>query len=75
MSEELVFYLEPEQEYIPLCDLLKKMGLCESGGQAKAFISEGLVLVDNEIELRKRGKIRAGQKVEFNQEIIRIVSK
>ena len=38
---EATVYLE-DNEYIALCDLLKLAGLAESGGQAKAFIAEGL---------------------------------
>ncbi len=52
-------------EYIELNHLLKIMGLCDSGGMAKAVIAEGLVKVDREVELRKRCKIRNGQVVEF----------
>ncbi len=52
-------------EYIELNHLLKTMGLCDSGGQAKVIIAEGLVKVDGEVELRKRCKIRNGQVVEF----------
>ncbi len=53
------------REYIPLCDLLKIMNLCETGGQAKIVISEGAVKVDGQVELRKRCKIRAGSIVEL----------
>ena len=58
------FYLE-DNEFIELNNLLKVMGLCESGGVAKMVISEGLVKVDVKVELRKRCKIRKGQLVEF----------
>jgi ribosome-associated protein len=51
-------------EFIALCDLLKTEGIAESGGQGKAMVAEGIVLVDGEIELRKTAKIRAGQVVE-----------
>ena len=54
------------REFIELCDLLKIKGLCASGGMAKIVISEGLVMVDGKVELRKRCKIRAGQVVEFD---------
>lgn len=60
------------KEFIPLCDLLKIMNLCQSGGDAKFAISEGEVLVDGEVELRKRCKIRQGQKVEFAGQTIDI---
>lgn len=51
-------------EYIALCDLLKTEGIADSGGQGKAFVAEGLVTVDGNIEIRKTAKIRAGQVVE-----------
>ncbi|MFF4618147.1 RNA-binding S4 domain-containing protein [Nonomuraea jabiensis] len=54
---------ELRSEYIPLCDLLKYCGITETGGMAKVLIAEGLVLVDGEVELRKRAKIRSGQVV------------
>ena len=49
--------------YIRLCDLLKTMGLCETGGHAKAEIAEGTVMVNGEIELRKRYKVTAGSEI------------
>lgn len=57
-------------EYIELHSLLKVTGLCESGGVAKLLISDGLVSVDGVVELRKRCKIRTGQKVELHGEQI-----
>lgn len=57
-------------EYIELFKLLKANNLCESGGEAKHFISEGLVKVDGNIETRKACKIRVGQKVEFDGKTI-----
>ena len=61
------------EEFIPLCDLLKTLGLCQTGGQAKMFISQGDVLVDGEVELRKRCKIRPGQVVEFADEKVKVI--
>ena len=57
------FKLE-SREYIELKDLLKVMGLFDSGGVAKTAISEGRVTVDGQVELRRRCKIRAGHVVE-----------
>ena len=62
---EATVYLE-DNEYIALCDLLKLAGLAESGGQAKAFIAEGLVLRNGETETRKTAKIRGGEVIEFD---------
>ncbi len=58
-------FILKESEFIELNSLLKIMGLCESGGMAKAVIAEGRVKVDGKVELRKRCKIRKGQVVEF----------
>jgi len=60
------------REYIELNNLLKITGLCESGGRAKVLISEGQVKVDDEVELRKRCKIRTGQVVEFSGQKVKI---
>ena len=63
MSDEL-FALEG-RPYVELCDLLKLLSWCASGGEAKAFIADGQVKVDGAVELRKRCKIRPGQTVVF----------
>lgn len=52
---EATVYLE-DNEYIALCDLLKLVGLAESGGQAKAFIAEGLVLRNGGARNPQNGK-------------------
>lgn len=50
-------------EYVELCDLLKLVGLADSGGRGKQMVAEGLVSVDGKAESRKTAKIRAGQLV------------
>lgn len=65
------FHLEG-REFIELHNLLKVTGLCESGGMAKAVIAEGRVKVDGNVELRKRCKIRQGQVVEFEGQVITV---
>ena len=59
--------------FIPLCDLLKTTGLCQTGGHAKIVIADGLVKVDGEVELRKRCKMKKGQTVEFEGQKITII--
>jgi ribosome-associated protein len=54
--------------YIELYKLLKVMGMIESGGMAKMVITDGLVTVDGDVEIRKARKIRAGQIVSFQGE-------
>lgn len=50
-------------EYIELNQLLKLVGLCDSGGAGKMMVASGVVSVDGKKELRKTAKIRAGQTV------------
>lgn len=52
--------------HVDLCDLLKLEGWAESGAMAKILIAEGHVTVNGAVETRKRCKIVAGQKVEFD---------
>ena len=61
-----------DHEYIELNQLLKITSLVGSGGEANNLISDGHVKVNDVVETRKRNKIRAGFKVEFNGQIINI---
>lgn len=62
-------------DYIELSNLLKCSGPCVSGGEAKHLILDGRVLVDGNIELRKKCKIRAGQTVVCGQYEIQVILK
>ena len=64
---------ELKGEFIALCDLLKTTGIADSGGQGKAFVAEGIVKVDGNIELRKKAKIRVGQTVECFDHYITVI--
>ena len=48
-----------------LFKILKFEGLVASGAEAKQAISDGLVIVNGEVETRKRKKILAGDKIKF----------
>jgi ribosome-associated protein len=61
-------------EYVELCNLLKLVGIAESGGRGKALVAEGAVKVDGQPESRKTAKIRAGQVVECLGTEIKIIS-
>ena len=52
-------------EYVELCNLLKLVGIAESGGHGKALVAEGVVKVNGLPESHKTAKIRAGQLVEY----------
>lgn len=57
-----IFYLE-DHPHVALCNLLKMVGVSETGGQGKMMVSEGLVKVNGVLELRKTAKILAGSMV------------
>ena len=46
-----------EGEYIELIQLLKAIGLAQTGGHAKMIVDEEMVIRNGEIETRKRAKI------------------
>ena len=50
-------------EFVELNQLLKLVGLCDSGGAGKNMVASGAVKVDGKAESRKTAKIRAGQTV------------
>ncbi|GAA5103271.1 RNA-binding S4 domain-containing protein [Wohlfahrtiimonas larvae] len=62
MSQKIDFYLE-DHTYIALNDLLKMVGVADSGGSAKHMVAEGLINVNGALELRKTAKIVDGSKV------------
>ena len=64
--------VEITTEPVELHKILKFEGLVESGGQAKAVIDSGQVLVNGEVETRKRKKIISGDIIEFGDETLRI---
>lgn len=61
------------EEYIELIKLLKLLNLVESGADAKIAVEEGEVKCNNEIEYRKRKKLRTGDIVYFNNNSIQIL--
>lgn len=55
---------EPTELYL----ILKFENLVASGGEAKFVISEAMVKVNGQVEIRKRKKIVAGDIIEFGGE-------
>lgn len=58
------------REPVELYKILKFEGMVGSGGEAKQVIADGYVQVNGETETRKRRKIYAGDRIEFNGEVI-----
>jgi ribosome-associated protein len=66
------FEIQEGHEYIQLNQLLKLLGLVDSGGDANQRILNGEVIVNNCIEIQKRKKLRPGDNVEFQGKSIAI---
>jgi len=60
-------------DYIQLNQLLKLLGLVESGGEANQRIIIGEVMVNDVVEYQKRKKLRRGDKVIFGKEQVMII--
>ena len=57
-------------EFIDLLQLLEATGYAATGGEAKMMVEDGLISVNNELELRKRRKLRPGDEVQISDEIL-----
>jgi ribosome-associated protein len=64
--------VEISREPVELFKILKFEGMVASGGQAKAVVAAGQVLVNGKVETRKGKKIVTGDTIEFNNEKIGI---
>lgn len=61
-----------DHEYIQLNQLLKLLGLVDTGGIANQRIVDGEVKVNNVVEYQKRKKLRKGDVVIFDRKLITI---
>ncbi|WP_034900071.1 RNA-binding S4 domain-containing protein [Paraglaciecola psychrophila] len=69
--KNIEIYAEP----IALYQLLKFEALVSSGGEAKVAIDDGRVLVNGDVETRRRKKIISGDIIEFENQQFKIVLK
>lgn len=67
--------IEINAEPIALYQILKLEALVSSGGEAKVAIDDGRVLVNGDVETRRRKKIMSGDTIEFESESFKIVLK
>lgn len=63
-----------DRDFVELNQLLKLVGLCDSGGAGKAIVASGVVQVDGVTELRKTCKIHAGQVVTLDDIAIHVIA-
>jgi ribosome-associated protein len=59
-------HFELNRDFIKLDALLKVIGICDTGGQAKLLIREGLVSVNGQATTQRGRKIRAGDRVQVS---------
>jgi ribosome-associated protein len=60
-------------DHIELVQLLKRVKIAMSGGEAKMLVSDRLVKRNGIIETRKRAKIRIGEIIEIYDKTIVII--
>lgn len=61
-----------EEGYIQLQNVLKVLGIVDSGAMAKNVIQDGLCKVNGEVDTRRGKKLRSGDVVEIFDERIEI---
>ena len=59
--------VEITKEPIELYKLIKFEGLAASGGEAKALIADGKVLLNGVVEIQKRKKLVSGDCIEMGE--------
>ncbi len=67
-----ILKLREGEEYIKLGQALKATGLADSGVEAKEIITQGLVVVNGEIDVRRGRKLYDGDEVEYDGDKISI---
>ena len=60
------------EDFIKLGQALKAAGLSDSGVEAKFAIQDGLVKVNGQVETQRGKKLKAGDVVEFDGQIVKI---
>ena len=68
-KEVRMIQFELKDEYIELFKLIKVLDLVDTGAQAKMIVSDGYVERNGEKELRKRAKIRKGDRLLIGDDV------
>ncbi len=56
-------------EFITLAQLLKFANVIDSGGEAKNFLANNIIYVNNEKDNRRGRKLRVGDKIIINNDL------
>lgn len=70
IDESKIFYIH--EDYVTLGQALKHFRLISTGGEAKIFLEENKVYVNDEIESRRGRKLHDGDVIENDNEIYKI---
>ena len=65
--------VEITKEPVELYKILKFEGVVSSGGEAKSIIDNGQVMVNGEVETKRRKKIISGDIIEYMNEKLKIL--
>lgn len=60
------------EAYIPLDRLLKAINWANTGGMAHALVDQGEVLVNDEVESRRRRKLYKGDRVTCRGQVVKV---
>ncbi|MDP2176851.1 MAG: RNA-binding S4 domain-containing protein [Bacteroidota bacterium] len=71
MNPTITFKLS--QEFIPLIQLLKYVGIANTGSEASYLVDSGQVLCNNFVETRKRYKVKQGDIILVSNRKIEVV--
>ncbi len=66
------FDLREGQEFIQLIQLLKATNVVFNGAEAQRVVTDGMVIRNGEVELRKRAKIVSGDVILFGDNEITV---
>lgn len=69
----MTFNIQPGHKYIQLNQLLKLLGLVETGGEANQVITDGEIEVNGQTETQKRKKLYPGDVVIWDEVSISII--
>lgn len=71
-KENMDFELREGEDFITLIQLLKAVGVSYNGAEAQRMVVDGLVMLNGQVESRKRAKIRRGDVVKVFETEIKI---
>lgn len=63
-----------KDEYIRLSQLLKKISLISTGGQAKWYIAHNDIKINGKVPIGRNAKVQVGSTIWINDDLYQVVS-